>query len=471
MMLARRRRYLYGVSWTGLLLCACFHEAPAAASEDATSSSATTTVAPQESSGEPRELQTTSSDSADSSSEADDGSSSGVRGPLCGDGIVEGDELCDDENDAPGDGCTLCQVSGTPLWIFTDGTDAPGEAANAVALASRGNGIVVVGALAIDGADTDIWLEVFDEDGGSMLRRTVAGEGDADDAAFDVRVRPSGDITVVGEISAPASFTDLWVGRYDGDASLIDQSQAGSTIGADGARAVALLGADQVVVAGRIGFAAANDNAWLGRFVGGELSDSASCDCGAQGHAASVAADAQGRVRATWQSGLDWQLVGFDEPIGVAQPLPSWTAPLEGLLGPAFIDVGPDGGLSLCGTVAAGNDDALSLQTFSADGTPQLSVTYDVGDGDQHCAGILVLGNTATMVGEIRDDSDDARGLLVAVERSNGVMRYSTELTIGNADETVIDDIVVDAAGAVFVVGAFSNGGGDFDPFVARLVP
>ncbi|HEY0135161.1 MAG TPA: DUF4215 domain-containing protein, partial [Nannocystis sp.] len=38
---------------------------------------------------------------------ASDGSSSG-GGPVCGDGVVEGDETCDDGNATPDDGCQEC---------------------------------------------------------------------------------------------------------------------------------------------------------------------------------------------------------------------------------------------------------------------------------------------------------------------------------------------------------------------------
>jgi cysteine-rich repeat protein len=456
-----------------LLTSACFDEAARASADPSTtgldSASESTTLQPLATESESGHDSTTTI--SDVSSVGADTSSSGGNGPVCGDGLVEGDEICDDENDVPGDGCTLCETSGTPLWIFTDGTGAPTEGATAVALAGGGAGIVLVGALAIDGQDTDVWLEVLDADGGSVLRRAVDGDGANDDAAFDVRVRATGDMTVVGEISTPASGTNLWVGQYDSRGDLLGQSQAGSTVGGDAARSVALLANDEVVVAGRVFFAAVNDDAWLGRFAGSELSESVFCDCGPVGQAASVVADAQGRVRVAWLSGMAWQLVGFDQPIGVAQPMPSWVVPLEGIVGAPALDVDEDGGLSLCAAIEDGNDNALSLQTFAADGTAELSMTYDVGDGDHRCAGILGVGDGFVLVGEIRGNTDDARGLLVAVDASNGAVRYTTELVIDDAEETVINDVVVDSDGAVFVVGAFSNGGGDFDPFAARLVP
>ncbi len=38
----------------------------------------------------------------------DAASSTGAPGPVCGDGVVEGGEACDDGNDALGDGCQEC---------------------------------------------------------------------------------------------------------------------------------------------------------------------------------------------------------------------------------------------------------------------------------------------------------------------------------------------------------------------------
>lgn len=51
----------------------------------------------------------TSSDETTSSSSGEtSGSSTGPAPPVCGNGVVEGDETCDDGNDAPDDGCQEC---------------------------------------------------------------------------------------------------------------------------------------------------------------------------------------------------------------------------------------------------------------------------------------------------------------------------------------------------------------------------
>ena len=50
----------------------------------------------------------TTSDGTTGTTAGAESSSTGPALPVCGDGVVEGDETCDDGNDAPGDGCQEC---------------------------------------------------------------------------------------------------------------------------------------------------------------------------------------------------------------------------------------------------------------------------------------------------------------------------------------------------------------------------
>ncbi len=55
---------------------------------------------------------------AESGAESLGSSTAGTREPACGNGIVEGDEGCDDGNPENADGCnTLCEVSGSIRWV------------------------------------------------------------------------------------------------------------------------------------------------------------------------------------------------------------------------------------------------------------------------------------------------------------------------------------------------------------------
>lgn len=51
---------------------------------------------------------TSTSESEESSSPGDTTSGTTTHAPVCGDGVVEGEETCDDMNDVPNDGCKAC---------------------------------------------------------------------------------------------------------------------------------------------------------------------------------------------------------------------------------------------------------------------------------------------------------------------------------------------------------------------------
>ncbi len=70
---------------------------------DTSTSTSTSTGA--EGTGQSHGAEDTSSASSTSGSSS---ISSGAEGPVCGDGIIEGDETCDDGNDTPDDGCQQC---------------------------------------------------------------------------------------------------------------------------------------------------------------------------------------------------------------------------------------------------------------------------------------------------------------------------------------------------------------------------
>lgn len=87
-------------------------------------------------------------------------------------------------------------------------------------------------------------------------------------------------------------------------------------------------------------------------------------------------------------------------------------------------------------------------------------------------AGKIAAWTTTTILSHARRaTSARRRSRCFARGRKKRSSGGATRLVIDDAEETVISDVVVDPDGAVFVVGAFSNGGGDFDPFAARLVP
>ncbi|HEY0134899.1 MAG TPA: DUF4215 domain-containing protein [Nannocystis sp.] len=86
-------------------------EAPGSSDEGSSSqdaSTGTSTGMTADSTGGPGTSTSGVDETTSTGSGSGDSSSTGTTGPVCGDGLVEGDETCDDGNDIPGDGCQSC---------------------------------------------------------------------------------------------------------------------------------------------------------------------------------------------------------------------------------------------------------------------------------------------------------------------------------------------------------------------------
>lgn len=74
-----------------------------------TSGSMGTSTTMEESGGEATEGDTADASGSSGAESGEGSSSTGAPGPVCGDGVVEGEETCDDGNDVPDDGCQACE--------------------------------------------------------------------------------------------------------------------------------------------------------------------------------------------------------------------------------------------------------------------------------------------------------------------------------------------------------------------------
>ncbi|MBX7082067.1 MAG: hypothetical protein K1X88_22865 [Nannocystaceae bacterium] len=140
--------------------------------------------------------------------------------PACGDGVVEADEVCDDGNVEPGDGCEPdCTVTpGTLLWSLATDGDSDEDVARDVAADSLGN-LVVVGALSRGGRE-DAWAHVATPDGSDGFDAVYDLGGD--ERATSVTLDAVGTVWVAG--SQPSSDTGLLM-RLEGDV-LVDAGLA-----------------------------------------------------------------------------------------------------------------------------------------------------------------------------------------------------------------------------------------------------
>jgi cysteine-rich repeat protein len=119
--------------------------------------------------------------------------------PSCGDGLVEGDEQCDDGNDIAWDGCTACRIS---EFRITD--ERPGLYLDPAIALRRDTGEFAVAwsAEEPDGFLRSVWFRQFEATGepvGDELRLSPGSGGDH--RAPDLAVNASGEYLVVWQAS------------------------------------------------------------------------------------------------------------------------------------------------------------------------------------------------------------------------------------------------------------------------------
>jgi cysteine-rich repeat protein len=79
---------------------------------------------------------------------------------MCGDGVVDRSEVCDDGDDDPDDGCNVaCERTAVVEWTYTyDGANSGQDYAEAVAIDPAGR-VIIVG--------TEHWARCFLHDPGA----------------------------------------------------------------------------------------------------------------------------------------------------------------------------------------------------------------------------------------------------------------------------------------------------------------
>lgn len=146
----------------------------------------------------------------------------GALGPRCGDNVVQAVEQCDDGNAADADGCnTNCVVSGSEIWtrVFSPEPGGTDHLCNAVTAGLEGD-IIAVG-----GEQTPsiyvAWMRRLDADGNTVWLETYAANDSFLTYAFAVDVDGQGNMYVGGGAYYPGGGDpEGWFRSYDLDASL-----------------------------------------------------------------------------------------------------------------------------------------------------------------------------------------------------------------------------------------------------------
>lgn len=173
--------------------------------------------------------------------------------PVCGNGIRESIEECDDGNQVDGDGCgNDCTLDlDTSLWQATHAGDAMlRESGHGIAVDSQGD--IVVGGYEIDVlGDPNMWVAKYDPDGNQQWAMAMDPSGGLDDRVYAVAIDPTDNILLAGDVDTAPSSSDLWVAKLDPDgAPLWSATFDGPDGGDDGARGVATDTAGNVVITG-----------------------------------------------------------------------------------------------------------------------------------------------------------------------------------------------------------------------------
>jgi cysteine-rich repeat protein len=145
-------------------------------------------------------------------------------GPGCGDGEVNGPEACDDGNAKDGDGCNVdCVQSGSELWTQGYGGEDAGNArARGVAVDGEGN-VTVVGEEFVVGQNANVWLRKYTPDGDVLWSRAWDGPSSGDDIAYAVAVDGADDLVITGEQYVAGDGADIFVAKLAPDGETIWQ--------------------------------------------------------------------------------------------------------------------------------------------------------------------------------------------------------------------------------------------------------
>jgi cysteine-rich repeat protein len=409
---------------------------------------------------------TTSTPADTSTSIADTTETTDATGtPVCGDGEVQGDELCDDGNDMVGDGCTDCRPSLTIDWIETFGSsDVELEAA--VAVVAAGNRLVVVGALGSTATDSDVWVEALDGRGVSFGRYLHDGPAHSDDVALDVRATLTGEVTIAAAVDhgAPEGL-QIETTRLDPDLGVLWTNVRGTNSVVDRPSSIALVPGG-VIVGGLV-----DGDAWLVRLDDdGNLLEERFADLTPPAAVLDLTTTTTEIRAAVLDAGLV-RLWGFavDTPLA---SVPTWDREMEvNDNTPVSIDISAAGDVHVCGTlVGEANDAELWIQRSDPTGDVVWTAAHDLGDGDAVCRGIRLSGPDVMLVGEIRESDSQAVGYAARAEASTGDLVDIQELVVESSVDTRV--IGIDLASNVpYVVGAYAVNATDDNAFVARLVP
>lgn len=464
------------------LLTACGGDEETAGSgggtEDETGSGATST-----SDGATRDA--TDPDDSDGDSDPD---TSGPPPPpppsVCGDGVMEDLEECDDGNEVSGDGCEVdCTITfDTSIWQVSAGGQAGiQDVGHGVAVDGAGN-IIAVGYVSDAVANPDIWIRKLDPDGNEIWTTQLDPSGGGDDRAYAVAVDSADNIYVTGEVDTAPALSDLWVGQLspDGNPGWSDTVD-GPDGDSDGGRGIAVDANGNVFVAGFVKVGTNDNDIFVGRWNPGgaaEWSDVVAGPGGLDDRGRGIAVDALGGVVvggfvANAAFNRDVWLRKYDAD-GAELWTQTWDS-IEGLDDAGFsVAVSPDNTIAIAGTtpVTATNQDAW-LGKFAADGTlvwfKQFGGASFLND---HALGVTSDADGAFVVAGFKSNSNTDRDIWMRKYDATGEVIWTQSIAGGGLVADEAQGIAADEAGNYIAIGEIrADNSNDGDVWIGKFAP
>lgn len=191
--------------------------------------------------------------------------------PVCGNGMVEGIEQCDDANDVNGDGCDndCTETLDTSIWQITEGGDAAVREAGQGVAVGDGDEIVAVGYIVDAVSDPDVFIRKTDPDGNEIWTVQSDLSMGGEDRAYGVAIDATGNIAVTGETDTAPASSDVWLAVLDtAGVELWSTTIDGPAGGNDGGRAVAFDADGNVGVAGLVRAGDNDNDIWVAMYDG-----------------------------------------------------------------------------------------------------------------------------------------------------------------------------------------------------------
>jgi uncharacterized delta-60 repeat protein len=205
----------------------------------------------------------------------DDGEASATCDPdctavECGDQVVNAaaGEACDDGNTENDDACNnFCVAAGATLWTQTyNGPASLGDEGRGIAADPQGN-VLVVGWITTPSHGFDIWVRKYDPQGGEPWTRTENGALNGEDVGFGVASDADGNVLATGYEQVSGQGFDVWVRKYDPDgATLWTQTYGGVAAGDDAGEGIATDARGDVLVAGYETVADQGRDVWVRKY-------------------------------------------------------------------------------------------------------------------------------------------------------------------------------------------------------------